>query len=352
MKKIAKLLKADINATSDLAEIAKMLQGKGRGRDTILAHITPREAEILKAAGGSGSTNPETGLLEFQEIDVPSGGDIQPVTEQFGDFQPGGQTPQEVAAANPDLYPSGQLPSEPYSNTVFYPTNLIGAARPTATSEDFLNQYTKDTTAPGDVSAPPRQPTAREAFELGRVAQPSPAPEKFEFLDKLTKGLTTQDMIRLGLAGGLGTVGAVQARKGAKQAEAAAAEQRAVGAPYQAKGQELIRAAEAGELTPTSQASLQALQARLAQGVESRGGVGAQQAAAQAEQYRQQLLSQQYNLGLQVSNIGDQIALGAIRTGLQADQALNQASTAFYTQLAAIGAGIPMYDTRTGTRTA
>jgi hypothetical protein len=92
---------------------------------------------------------------------------------------------------------------------------------------------------------------------------------------------------------------------------------------------------------------LQALQARLAQGAETRGGVGAAQVAAQAEAYRQQLLSQQYNLGLQVSNIGDQIALGAIRTGLQADQALNQASANFYTNLAAIGAGIPITQTRT-----
>jgi hypothetical protein len=109
----------------------------------------------------------------------------------------------------------------------------------------------------------------------------------------------------------------------------------------------LIRAAETGELTPTGQQSLQALQARLAQGAESRGGVGTAQAAAQAEAYRQQLLAQQYNLGLQVSNIGDNIALGAIKTGLQADQALNQASTNFYTNLAAIGAGIPITQTRT-----
>jgi HPt (histidine-containing phosphotransfer) domain-containing protein len=169
-----------------------------------------------------------------------------------------------------------------------------------------------------------------------------PTPEK-SFFDKMS----TQDMVRLGLAGGLGIYGATQAKKGAQQAQQAAAEQKAVGAPYQAKGKELIRAAETGELTPTSQQQLQALQARLAQGAESRGGVGAAQVAAQTEAYRQQLLSQQYNLGLQVSNIGDQIALGAIRTGLQADQALNQASTNFYTNLAAIGAGIPITQTRT-----
>jgi len=43
--------------------------------------------------------------------------------------------------------------------------------------------------------------------------------------------------------------------------------------------------------------------------------------------------------------------LGAIKTGIQADQALSRASTNFYTNLAAIGGGIPMADTRTGIQT-
>ena len=47
--------------------LAKMLQDEGRGRDTILAHITPAEARLLKNRGGRGSVNPVTGLLEFDE---------------------------------------------------------------------------------------------------------------------------------------------------------------------------------------------------------------------------------------------------------------------------------------------
>ena len=38
---------------------------KGRNGDTILAHINPIEAIMLKKAGGSGTINPKTGLLEF-----------------------------------------------------------------------------------------------------------------------------------------------------------------------------------------------------------------------------------------------------------------------------------------------
>ena len=66
-KQIARLLKADIQESSDLKSIAKMLSKKGRGGDTMLAHITPKEAAILKEAGGAGTVNPDTGLLEFYD---------------------------------------------------------------------------------------------------------------------------------------------------------------------------------------------------------------------------------------------------------------------------------------------
>ena len=342
MKKIAKLLKADLNGSSDLAAIAAMLAGKGRGNDTLLAHITPREAEILKAAGGSGTTNPETGLLEFYDGEgdfeaMPSsqaefaqyqqaaepaptydtGGFEQQIQAQYDAARP--QTREEMSQAQDVMFagPSAGVPQ--------------GQALPTGEGAAF---------SPTGVQYTPRD-LARISTGAAPISQPPtavPTPQEKSFFDKMS----TQDMVRLGLAGGLGIYGATQAKKGAKQAEQMAAQQRAIAEPYQAKGKELIRAAETGELTPTGQQSLQALQARLAQGAEARGGVGTAQAAAQAEAYRQQLLAQQYDLGLRVSNIGDNIALGAIKTGLQADQALSQASTNFYTNLAAIGGGIPI----------
>ena len=48
-----------------LKSLAQELQSKGRNGDTILAHINPQEAGILKALGGSGTINPHTGLPEF-----------------------------------------------------------------------------------------------------------------------------------------------------------------------------------------------------------------------------------------------------------------------------------------------
>lgn len=49
----------------DIKKIAKEIQGMGRNGDTILAHITPSEAKMLRRNGGSGTINPETGLPEF-----------------------------------------------------------------------------------------------------------------------------------------------------------------------------------------------------------------------------------------------------------------------------------------------
>ena len=39
---------------TDLSRMAEEVRKAGRGKDTILAHITPREAALLKARGGSG----------------------------------------------------------------------------------------------------------------------------------------------------------------------------------------------------------------------------------------------------------------------------------------------------------
>ena len=98
----------------------------------------------------------------------------------------------------------------------------------------------------------------------------------------------------------------------------------------QQAGQQAQAAAARGELLPVGQQSLQAAQAQIAQDITRRGGVGAQQAATQIEALRQQLLQQQYDYGLKLSGIGDQIAIGAIKTGIQADQYANQLTQSYF----------------------
>lgn len=49
----------------DVKKISKEIAAMGRGGDTMLAHITPEEARMLRKQGGSGTVNPKTGLQEF-----------------------------------------------------------------------------------------------------------------------------------------------------------------------------------------------------------------------------------------------------------------------------------------------
>ena len=52
-------------ANMRVKEAINVLGRKGRGGDTELAHINRKEAAILRALGGSGTVNPETGLREY-----------------------------------------------------------------------------------------------------------------------------------------------------------------------------------------------------------------------------------------------------------------------------------------------
>jgi len=51
----------------DAKSMAEMLRRMGRRGDTMLAHITPEEADMLMQAGGAGTINPNTGLPEFYD---------------------------------------------------------------------------------------------------------------------------------------------------------------------------------------------------------------------------------------------------------------------------------------------
>ena len=335
----------------DLPALAKIIQSKGRKGDTILAHINPREAALLKKRGGSGTINPETGLPQFD--------DYGPTYSEMGYTPPPEQAGPPVQFAAPEVQQS-------YTGSQYEPT----AAAPvvSATPQQAFESQVAATQAAEDFgggayagAVPSGQqlptggtvyaPTTLTPYQLGQVSvgdspyapqtPAAPTQDQTKTSDKIL-GMSPDTLARLGLAGGLGLYGAGQYRKGVNQIGQSTQQQQAIAQPYQTAGQNLIRAAGAGELTPQSVQSYKAAQAQLAQGVANRGGVGAEQAATQLEAFRQTLLTNQYNYGLQVSQIGDQIALGAIRTGMQLDQQLNQASTNFYTSLAGIAAGLPM----------
>lgn len=298
----------------DVRKIAALLQSKGRGRDTILAHITPREAALLKARGGRGSENPETGLLEFED-DAGAIEDYQSQAQtaapSYGEefyptFEP--QQPQTPVGATPAQAFTAPVPETPIP-AEFQTTPGQALARLQAEPEQALP-------APPPVAMPqtPQMPVPQV---------PSPPPVSDDF------------MKRLGLAGLQAIPGVTQARRAAAQGRGQRTELEQMAAPYRAQAQQLTAQAQSGQLTPQAQQQLEAARAQIAQSRAGGrgGGVQVSQDMLQLERFKQQLLQQQLDMGLKLSGIADQIQMGAIRAGYQADQQVQQLTSQFYNNM-------------------
>lgn len=320
---------------ADVRQIARLLQAKAP-EGHMLAYITPEEAEMLKSQGGSGKTHADTGVPSF-EVSATGGAG-------YGDFygQQDIEPSPELVQARTDL-PVANVQAGTSEEQVSGPTgvNLYG-------SSTQLPTYSSQSTFPNAVSTAPYTGDMGQyagAFPIGTLDRaPGPTGQTYQIdttpekgiMQRLSEGTGMKEdaLARLGLGGLQAVLGARTARKAAEQGKQGKAEMQAMAQPYQAKGAELQRAAQAGELTPQSQQALQAVQAQTAQQATARGGVGTMQSQAQVEAFRQQLLAQQYDYGLKLSGIGDQIALGAIKTGLQADQSVNQLTSSYYNNIA------------------
>ncbi len=102
--------------------IAQSLASKGRGGDSIVAHINPKEAMILKALGGSGTRNPKTGLLEFEAGDDYYGDMIGMIAPPPGGWvptptpTPTPTTPVQTPAPAPTPQPTAPVYYDPIYN--------------------------------------------------------------------------------------------------------------------------------------------------------------------------------------------------------------------------------------------
>ena len=61
-------LNADGFARGGLTVAGRRITNQGQGGDSMLAHINPREAEILRRMGGQGTVNPNTGIAEYKSL--------------------------------------------------------------------------------------------------------------------------------------------------------------------------------------------------------------------------------------------------------------------------------------------
>jgi hypothetical protein len=281
----------------DLRKIARLLQDKGRNGDTILAHINPREAALLREHGGSGEINPETGLMEFADEEAG-----------FEAYQP-----QDTSAAEPGFEsytPSPEVSGYELPTTAGSLTTQRGAS---AFDTGFARGAAPEPT-------PSQFALTRPEFNPS-LAGPAPAaqPAEKSFLESLSGG----DKARLGLGalGGLQT--ALTARKARQGAQQAAQQIRDIGAPYQQRGLAEQAAAARGELTPVNQQALEAQRARAAQAGVARGGVGIAQQQRAEEDLRNRLLAAQQDFGLKLSGIADQYTAKAIQEGIRADSEIS-----------------------------
>jgi hypothetical protein len=328
----------------DIRKIARLLQKKAPPGH-MLAYINQEEADLLKARGGSGEPHADTGVPSFEvgeETDLFSDIGLAPSNqgvsfetptdrESFRNYesaistgepgisapavtQPGLSTPPYQKTAPESNYErymrenSGPYQVAPGDNPLGIPLGNVSSAKGTT-------PFTATSGAP------------REGSERGAYLPKAPEPGFFE-------GMTDDTKKRLGIAGIQGLVGAYQSQQAAEQGRKAKEEIQRLAQPYQDQGKQLIAQAQRGELSPAAQQTLQAAQAQAAQGAQARGGVGAQQVMAQVEALRQQLLQNQYDYGLKVSGIGDNIATGAIKTGLEADRYVNQLTNSYFTNIA------------------
>ena len=328
---------------ADVRQIARLLQAKAP-ENHMLAYITPEEAQLLKDRGGSGMPDPETGIPSFQENEIYDYGNeayttpvqqqtqfesvaLPPVSsyESQGVFsQPDYSSFMAPPVATPQVQPVPEVSIGSPDRAALFGAQGYGAGLPPVEDRSVRADLT-DTLKPSDKGV------------MARLSEAT--------------GLKEDTLARLGLGGIQALLGARASKKAADQGQRGRQDMEALAAPYLQKGAELQRQAQAGELTPVARQQLQAAQAQAAQAAASRGGVGAQQSAARIEAIRNQLLQQQNDYGLKLTSIGDQIALGAIRTGLQADQYANQLTSSYFNNIMRTLAGTPTVTQTTQTTT-
>lgn len=84
---------------------AEKMAKHGRFGDTLMAHITPEEAILLKAMGGAGTVNPKTGALEFYNQNWQQDGWVSGTDRGPDNLAalPDGFDEAEYLALNPDV---------------------------------------------------------------------------------------------------------------------------------------------------------------------------------------------------------------------------------------------------------
>jgi len=366
---LARILKTDM-PRFPLRKAAEQLRKKGRGKDTMLAHITPKEAALLKARGGSGTINPDTGLPEFDdsffgsfdfnlptEVSTPiESGNFYTSNVQQPDFvqQPafgsnvdqasvdatratygegpfGGLTQYagNAAATDPNLAMALQSERSGVDPNLlaYFQGSDTGIPTPVARPSDAaLAAYNPATYAASqlteDQGAAPSAPAPGAPGDQTKEQQQATAKTPFSINTPLGSIGAKELIAALGLGGlGLNYMNAQNQGKSTAAALQAAYQQAAdqtksLAQPYMQQGGQALATTLQGALTPASQQAYQQAQARAAQAVASSGGVGALQAGTALGNTYQNLLSAQQQMATSLLGAGTPLISQAIQQQL------------------------------------
>lgn len=334
-------------------ELAEMLRQMGRGRDTVLAHITPEEAQMLMDMGGSGDINPNTGLPEFQYdygeaygnvtgepqdysyMNIPPayGGDVE---AQAGGFY--GETPTARLVENRVNELGQQLTTtrlEPNQERAL-PANVYADLSGMSGRAPIYTPMTSLAPEFGirDVEVQPG------GFYGGRA----PSPEEYarvyppEQPGMLTRGAQAVEdtaaqarqlaqryptVARLLSTGAQSLPALLNAARLRRQEMGRAAELSALGAPLRQQAENLRQQALAGQLTPQQAQQQEAQRARLRQAAATRGATtGTQQAMIEGQLARQRATLTETNLNnaLRQLNLANAYEEEAIKRKIAADR--------------------------------
>ena len=318
---MAKQLAALLGGGLDLKALAEMLRRQGRGQDTILAHITPQEAALLKSRGGAGTMNPATGLPEFQQDDY--GDDYSGV--DLGVYS---QPASQPSIQSSDIMPTPETSDEPVTPT--YGTVAQRYEAPVQVPEPNFQQASSPYFM-GEQILPPFRPSlvygdgmtgaATETFDRGVQAQ-APQRELGDLVKSGAKQVLEGLKTPTGAALGQSALAALMARRGYQQARKMEGELRQLGQAPREVGQQQLGAGMRGELTPVQMQQIAAFQAQQRQALANTGqrsGTAQQQLAARTTEMQQRGAQDLINQGLKNIGISDKYLQQAILAGYQAD---------------------------------
>ena len=292
-----------MNGMGGASDLAEMLRQMGRGRDTVLAHITPEEAQMLMEMGGSGTINPNTGLPEF--LDIYGGDENYTGSYDFGsqpDLTPVYQQEAPVVEARPFEQPAMQQPAfEPPMDIGFGPgrfTPEYGTADIRGMQADQFARFT------------PEEPSIAQRAE-GALQGVRDITRQYP---RLTEAL--------GL-GAQGAIGLAQASRMRRQGQREAARLAELGRPMREQAESLRQQAMAGQLTPQQAAAQEAQRARARQSAATRGattGTQAQMIENQLMRQRSELSQTNLNNALRQLNLANAYDEAAIKASLAANR--------------------------------